>query len=89
MPALANQLELQSRLLRGLADFHGEFLGVRIARKHQTWFLESLVQQGVLGNLAARDFRRSFNGLGSAQAQARYHEGLATHLLKDRMLLAA
>lgn len=89
VPALANQLDLQSRLLRGLADFHGEFLGVRIARKHQAWFLESLIQQGALDKVVARDFRRSFNALESAQAQSRYHEGLATHLLKNGMLLAA
>ena len=88
-PTVVEQHAMQSRLLRALTDFHGEFLGARIARKHTTWFLESLVQQGALSDVFARDFRRSFNALESAQAQARYHEGLVTHLLKDGMSLAA
>jgi tRNA-dihydrouridine synthase B len=88
-PTVFEQLDMQSRLLSALTDFHGEFLGVRIARKHEAWFLESLVRQGALGKVFTRDFRRSFNTLESAQAQARYHQKLVTHLLKDGMSLAA
>ena len=47
--------------LRNLHDFYGEYMGVRIARKHVGWYLK-----GILGNIA---FRRSFNALESAEEQ--------------------
>jgi len=88
-PTVVEQIEMQSRLLRGLTDFHGEFLGVRIARKHQAWFLDSLAHQGKLDEAVARDLRRAFNALESAQAQARSLESLHEFLLADGVALAA
>lgn len=89
VPSVAQQLELQSRLLASLTDFHGEFLGVRIARKHQAWFLDALVRQGALDTLSARDFRREFNRTECGQAQGRYHARLGEYLLADGVSLAA
>ena len=88
-PSLAQQVVLQSRLLCGLADFHGEYLGVRIARKHQAWFLASLAQQGSLDMAVARDFRRVFNALESTAGQVRYHDRLSEYVLLDGASLAA
>ena len=88
-PTVVEQIEMQSRLLRGLTDFHGEFLGVRIARKHQAWFLDSLAHQGKLDEAVARDLRRAFNALESARAQARSLESLHECLLADGVALAA
>ncbi len=88
-PSLMQQLSLQQRLLSGLIEFHGEYLGLRIARKHQAWFLESLVRQGLLDEDLAQNFRRSFNTLGTAAEQLRDHHSLGDILLTNGVSLAA
>lgn len=55
--------EVESILLRhlqALYEFYGEYLGVRIARKHVSWYLKS--QPG-------NDFRKRFNQLENPEAQ--------------------
>ena len=88
-PSLMQQLSLQQRLLSGLIEFHGEYLGLRIARKHQAWFLESLVQQGQLDKDLAQHFRRGFNALGTAAEQLRDHHTLGQTVLTHGVSLAA
>jgi tRNA-dihydrouridine synthase B len=88
-PSLMQQLSLQQRLLSGLIEFHGEYLGLRIARKHQAWFLESLVRQGLLDEDLAQHFRRGFNALGTAAEQLRDHHTLGETLLTHGVSLAA
>ena len=88
-PSLAQQFALQSHLLYRLRDFHGEYSGVRIARKHQAWFLESLVRQSALGAAIALDYRRIFNTLESAARQVRHHRALGEYMLAERVSLAA
>ena len=88
-PSLMQQLSLQQRLLSGLIEFHGEYLGLRIARKHQAWFLESLVRQGLLDEDLAQHFRRGFNTLGTAVEQLRDHHTLGEILLTNGVSLAA
>jgi len=88
-PSLMQQLSLQQRLLSGLIEFHGEYLGLRIARKHQAWFLESLVRQGLLDKDLAQHFRRGFNALGTAAEQLRDHHTLGETLLTHGVSLAA
>jgi len=88
-PSLTQQLSLQQRLLSGLIEFHGEYLGLRIARKHQAWFLESLVRQGLLDEDLAQHFRRGFNALGTAAEQLRDHHTLGETLLTHGVSLAA
>lgn len=56
--------EVESILLAHLAelhDFYGDLMGVRIARKHVGWYLES--------HDANKQFRKRFNALECAQAQ--------------------
>ena len=88
-PSLMQQLSLQQRLLSGLIEFHGEYLGLRIARKHQAWFLESLVRQGLLDEDLAQHFRRGFNALGTAAEQLRDHHTLGETVLTHGVSLAA
>ncbi len=88
-PSLMQQLSLQQRLLSGLIEFHGEYLGLRIARKHQAWFLESLVRQGLLDEDLAQHFRRGFNALGTAAEQLRDHHTLGQTVLTHGVSLAA
>ena len=54
-PTTTQQLEIMARHLRDLHDFYGDFMGVRIARKHIGWFLQV---QG-----SATSLRRTFNQL--------------------------
>ncbi len=46
--------------LDGLYQFYGEYLGVRIARKHVSWYLQNLPGDG---------FRKHFNQLGCPDTQ--------------------
>ena len=59
-PSLAEVEQILLSHLQGLYEFYGEFLGVRIARKHTGWYL---AQQGDSG------FRSRFNLLDNAAAQ--------------------
>ena len=47
--------------LRGLYEFYGEYMGLRIARKHVGWYLQ--------GERGGEQFRRCFNVLESAEQQ--------------------
>lgn len=47
--------------LDALYDFYGEYMGVRIARKHVAWYLKE--------NVNAAEIRRHFNSLETANAQ--------------------
>ena len=68
-PAPAKQLALQHRHSAALHDFYGDYLGPRIARKHNAWFLESLREQSVLTSDVAKELRCAFNTLVTPQAQ--------------------
>ncbi|QFU74498.1 tRNA dihydrouridine synthase DusB [Halioglobus maricola] len=60
-PTLEQQRDILLTHLADLHDFYGEFMGVRIARKHVSWYLEH--QAGY------RSQRQAFNALDSAEAQ--------------------
>ena len=47
--------------VRNLHEFYGEYLGVRIARKHVGWYLQTLADTS--------SFRRQFNAIESAVSQ--------------------
>ena len=51
------------RHLAELHEFYGDFMGVRIARKHMGWYLQHLPVAG--------DWRKQFNALGSPTEQRR------------------
>ena len=52
------------RHLTALHDFYGEFMGLRIARKHVGWYLQSLAETS--------EFKQQFNQLESAEQQHHY-----------------
>ncbi|MBA4501398.1 tRNA dihydrouridine synthase DusB [Marinobacterium marinum] len=60
-PALAKQQEILLEHLQALHDFYGDYLGVRIARKHVGWYLQNSSDN--------RDFRQRFNQLETASDQ--------------------
>jgi tRNA-dihydrouridine synthase B len=62
-PAVAEIRTVLAGHLCGLYEFYGEFLGLRVARKHVFWYTA-----GLAGSTA---FRHEFNRLESAEAQIR------------------
>jgi tRNA-dihydrouridine synthase B len=60
-PDLAGQHEILRDHLHALHAFYGDYLGVRIARKHVGWYLQSCND--------TRDFRQRFNQLETASDQ--------------------
>jgi len=62
-PAIAEMRAVLVEHLRGLHAFYGEYLGLRVARKHVSWYTA-----GLAGSTA---FRHDFNGLESAETQIR------------------
>ncbi len=57
-----------------LHQFYGDFMGVRIARKHVSWYIKSLVlaEEGFSASFSSEQgnmFRKTFNGLASVHEQ--------------------
>ena len=65
-PTLDQRHALVQRHLQELHAFYGEFLGVRIARKHMGWYLQSLPVRG--------NWRRDFNALASPADQLNFND---------------
>lgn len=60
-PSLQEVREILSTHLRELYRFYGEFMGPRIARKHVSWYLQTVPD--------SESFRKEFNRLETAEAQ--------------------
>lgn len=60
-PSLNEVREILTSHLRELYRFYGEFMGPRIARKHTSWYLQTVPESEL--------FRKEFNKLETAQAQ--------------------
>ena len=60
-PTLSEIHSIFNRHLKALHEFYGELMGVRIARKHLNWYLQSV--SDVTG------FRKEFNQLETADEQ--------------------
>lgn len=60
-PSLARQHEILRRHVGALHDFYGDYMGLRIARKHVGWYLEH--------RPTGRTARSDFNALESCAAQ--------------------
>lgn len=63
-PPRAQQLDILTQHLIALHTFYGEFMGVRIARKHVGWYLQGMAEYQAL--------RASFNRLESASEQLQH-----------------
>ena len=78
-PALATQFALLEQHIRDLHAFYGEFMGVRIARKHMGWYLQHQTRNN--------DFRRQFNSLNTPAEQLRLIDTIF-HTLSNKELAA-
>ena len=68
-PSRLEQLAILRRHVAELHDFYGEYMGVRIARKHVGWYLQH--RPGYI------EYRKQFNTLGSPGEQLRYIDQLS------------
>ena len=78
-PSLDARFDVIHRHLAELHEFYGDFMGVRIARKHMGWYLQHLPVSG--------DWRKQFNALGSPTEQRRLTDQIY-HSLNDKELAA-
>ncbi|MCW4151069.1 tRNA dihydrouridine synthase DusB [Halomonas sp. 18H] len=62
--------------LAALHDFYGEYMGVRIARKHIGWYLSADQR---FDDATRKRLRATFNGLDNANDQCRYIDELFCH----------
>jgi len=67
-PTLAEQYCIISRHLRALHYFYGDFMGLRIARKHVGWYLQQ--------HASLASHRKAFNALDDTEAQHHYLDAL-------------
>lgn len=67
-PTTDEQLAVLRRHVTRLQEFYGDFMGVRIARKHVVWFLQNRSD--------AKEQRRLFNRLTSPEEQLNYLDQL-------------
>ena len=74
-PSLSARFDIMRGHLRALHDFYGDFMGVRIARKHTGWYLQHLPVSG--------DWRKRFNALGEADDQLNMINHIQTTLLHE------
>ena len=79
-PSLHEVREILSSHLRELYCFYGEFMGPRIARKHASWYLQTVPNSEV--------FRREFNQLETAQAQEDSVQDFFEQLIKKEEIAA-
>lgn len=71
-PSMDAQLQLMRRHVAALHDFYGDFMGIRIARKHVAWFLESLLECETF-----RLWKHRFNPLETTAEQFSFLDQLA------------
>lgn len=72
-PSLTEVRDILCNHLRELYDFYGDFMGPRIARKHVSWYLQTLT-----GN---ESFRTEFNRLEHAEEQYASVQGFFERLI--------
>lgn len=68
-PSIKEVEQLLLEHLNALYGFYGEYLGVRIARKHVGWYLGAKPKSGDEEHAGEKDFRKLFNSLESAIQQ--------------------
>jgi tRNA-dihydrouridine synthase B len=74
-PSLGEQQDLMLRHTSELHAFYGDFMGLRIARKHVSWYLQhSLAQYQPNTEATYKTYRKAFNAIGSTEQQLQFIE---------------
>jgi len=72
-PGIQEVRQLLLQHLNGLHAHYGDFLGVRIARKHVSWYLDALCEHDLpIGVVSSKEYRSVFNKLVQRQEQIDY-----------------
>ncbi|MCG8315838.1 MAG: tRNA dihydrouridine synthase DusB [Pseudomonadales bacterium] len=79
-PRLEEVKQVMIGHLSSLHDFYGEYLGIRIARKHFGWYVQKLP--------GGADFRKSFNLLDTASKQTASAQDFFEHLIEGEVMAA-
>lgn len=83
-PSPEEQLAIIRRHVQALHEFYGEYMGLRIARKHVSWYLQASPQYSPNDKHNGSDQRRAFNALEQAAEQMHYLTTLSpTHYNED------
>jgi tRNA-dihydrouridine synthase B len=78
-PSREQRFAIMRRHVIALHEFYGEFMGVRIARKHVGWFIQH--------NCSNNQLRKLFNSLAAPEEQLAFMEQIST--LSEQKELAA
>lgn len=71
-----------SQHLEELHQYYGDYLGLRIARKHMGWYLQTLAADTHMAAFDWSGLRQTFNRLEDSQQQQHYVEQLFDDLIK-------
>jgi tRNA-dihydrouridine synthase B len=83
-PALADKFDIIRQHISEIHAFYGEVMGVRIARKHMSWYMQYINRDPIL--------RKEFNALQSASEQLHsidYYSHICTDNFFENEVLAA
>ncbi|MFT4822123.1 MAG: tRNA-dihydrouridine synthase B [Halioglobus sp.] len=81
-PSQEQQRALILRHVEELHAFYGEFMGVRIARKHLSWYLQKIPSNDPEQHIG---YRRTFNALTMAAEQKRFINHFFQHRFNEVM----
>ncbi|MDX1695261.1 MAG: tRNA dihydrouridine synthase DusB [Ketobacteraceae bacterium] len=79
-PSLGEVKQVMMEHLSSLHSFYGEYLGIRIARKHLGWYVQNLPQ--------GANFRKTFNLLDTASEQLASAQEYFEHLIEGEVMAA-
>jgi tRNA-dihydrouridine synthase B len=79
-PSLGEVKQVMMEHLSSLHNFYGEYLGIRIARKHLGWYVQNLPE--------GANFRKSFNLLDSASEQLASAQEYFEQLIEGEVMAA-
>jgi tRNA-dihydrouridine synthase B len=79
-PSLGEVKQVMMEHLSSLHNFYGDYLGIRIARKHLGWYVQNLPE--------GANFRKSFNLLDSASEQLASAQEYFEQLIEGEVMAA-
>jgi tRNA-dihydrouridine synthase B len=79
-PGLEQQQQLMLSHVAHLHAFYGDFMGVRIARKHVTWYMQNIFSHA---DAQHRQQRKAFNALSQPEEQLHYIKQFFQHSFNE------
>ncbi len=89
LASLSEMKQTITQHLEALHQYYGDYLGLRIARKHMGWYLQTLAEDTQRAAFDWSGLRQTFNRLEDSQQQQHYVEQLFDDLIKTKEEQAA